>query len=133
MVVMDPIGDLLVRLKNAGMVGHDYCRIPASRFKAQVLAVLKEEGFLKGFRFERQGTRVFIVVELKYSADGKPVLRGAKRISKPGVRVYSAKASRLRYQSARSSVRLLSTPIGVLSASRADKSGHGGEVLCEVW
>jgi len=132
MSVSDPLGDMLTRIRNAQRARHTSCVAPASRLRANVLEVLKREGFIRGFAAEQLRPGVAqLRIELKYT-DGEPVIKEIMRISKPGRRVYS-KIREMPRVYAGLGVSILSTPRGVLSDAEARAANVGGEVLCRVF
>ncbi|MGH7120010.1 MAG: 30S ribosomal protein S8 [Acetobacteraceae bacterium] len=132
MAVSDPLGDMLSRMRNAQRAGQTVCVAPASRLRANVLEVLKREGFIRGFSAEELRPGVArLRIELKY-AEGEPVIKEITRVSKPGRRVYS-KIRELPRVYAGLGVSILSTPRGVMSDAEARAANVGGEVLCRVF
>lgn len=128
----DPIADMLTRIRNAAKAGHPFVNIPDSKFKKEILSVLKTKGYIGGFSDVKSDKGDFneIKVELKYKMN-KAAIRGVCKVSKPGKRVYAGKndltmGKKLGYL-------ILSTPKGVLSNVDARKEGVGGEIICEVW
>ncbi len=132
MSMSDPLGDMLTRIRNAQRARHSSCVAPASRLRANVLDVLKREGFIRGFAAEQLRPGVAqLRIELKYDA-GEPVIKEITRISKPGRRVYS-RIKELPRVYAGLGVSILSTPRGVMSDAEARAAHVGGEVLCRVF
>jgi len=132
MAVTDPLGDMLTRIRNAQMRGKSKISTPASKLRAHVLDVLKDEGYIRGYAtIEKDGTKPEIEIELKYY-EGKPVIQQIKRISKPGRRVYSAVRDLPRVRNGLG-IAILSTPKGVMSDAVARTENVGGEVLCHVF
>jgi small subunit ribosomal protein S8 len=132
MMLSDPLGDMLTRIRNAQRARHSTCVAPASKLRANVLDVLKREGFIRGFAAEQLRPGVAqLRIELKYN-EGEPVIKEIHRISKPGRRVYS-KIKELPRVYAGLGVSILSTPRGVLSDAEARAANVGGEVLCRVF
>ena len=132
MAVSDPLGDMLTRIRNAQRARHSTCMAPASRLRANVLDVLRREGFIRGF--ESQELRPGVAqlrIELKYN-EGEPVIKEITRVSKPGRRVYS-KIKELPRVYAGLGISILSTPRGVMSDAEARAANVGGEVLCRVF
>jgi small subunit ribosomal protein S8 len=130
---MDPIADLLSRIRNSNSRQKDRVDVPYSKLKLEVVRILKEEGFIANFKSlmtdKKRGTiRVF----LKYSPTKESVIRGIKRVSKPGLRVYR---SYLEIPKPRSgfAVTILSTSSGLLTGKQAKEKKVGGEILCQVW
>ena len=132
MSLSDPLGDLLTRIRNGQRAGKVSVDAPASKLRANVLDVLKREGYIRGFSEseERTGIRQ-LQVELKYH-DGEPVIRSIDRVSKPGRRVYSKIKDLPRYYNGLG-IAILSTPRGVMSDAEARAANVGGEVLCRVF
>ena len=132
MSMSDPLGDMLTRIRNAQRARHSSCVAPASRLRANVLDVLKREGFIRGFAAEQLRPGVAqLRIELKYDA-GEPVIKEITRISKPGRRVYS-RIKELPRVYAGLGVSILSTPRGVMSDAEARAANVGGEVLARVF
>lgn len=137
MSVSDPIADMLTRIRNSVMAGQSNTAMPSSKIKVAIAAILKEEGFIKGFEVvdgEIKGHKV-LRVKMKYTGerrDRRPVLTGIERVSKPGRRVYSSKKE-IPWVLSGMGVSIISTPKGVMTGRRARKLGLGGEVICKVW
>jgi small subunit ribosomal protein S8 len=132
MAVSDPLGDMLTRIRNAQRARHSTCLAPASKLRANVLDVLRREGFIRGFTSEELRPGVSrLRIELKYN-EGEPVIKEIARVSKPGRRVYS-KIKELPRVYAGLGVSILSTPRGVMSDAEARAANVGGEVLCRVF
>ena len=132
MAMTDPIADLLTRIRNAAVERYDKVDIPASRIKANIVRVLKEEGYIRNFRLMRnESGHPMLKVYLKYSGKGESVIHGIKRVSRPGLRKYAGHQSIPRPLSGAGTA-ILSTSKGVLSGRSAKKMKVGGEVLCEV-
>ncbi|MDR3522988.1 MAG: 30S ribosomal protein S8 [Acetobacteraceae bacterium] len=132
MSMSDPLGDMLTRIRNAQRSRHAACVAPASHLRANVLDVLKREGFIRGFSTEELRAGVSqLRIELKYN-EGEPVIKEITRISRPGRRVYS-KIKELPRVYGGLGISVLSTPRGVLSDAEARAANVGGEVLCRVF
>lgn len=131
---MDPISDLLTRIRNANARGKDRVDVPMSKLKIEVVRVLKDEGFIANFKslFSNAGRRGTIRVFLKYSPTKEPVLHALKRISRPGLRIYRSYGDLPRAKGP-FAVTILSTSQGVLTGSQAKEKRVGGEILCQVW
>ena len=132
MVVTDPIADMLTRIRNAALVRHEHTLVPASKLKLEIAKVLKAQGYIQKYDLvddKRQGQ---IRVYLRYGENGKPIITGLKRVSRPGLRVYvdSGKIPRVL---GGLGVAVLSTSRGVLTDRDARRRKVGGEVLCYVW
>ena len=132
MAVSDPLGDMLTRIRNAQMRSRPKVATPASKLRARVLDVLREEGYIRGYaEIEYGGGKTEFEIELKYY-DGAPVIREIKRVSTPGRRVYSS-VQDLPTIANGLGVAILSTPKGVMSDTRARAENVGGEILCSVF
>lgn len=129
MVMTDPIADMLTRIRNANSVNHDKVEIPTSKLKVAIADILKAEGFIKGYEINENK---MMVVTLKYGANKEKVISGIKRISKPGLRVYSQK-DQLPKVLGGLGIALISTSQGLMTDKAARKAGLGGEVLAYVW
>lgn len=132
MVMTDPIADMLTRIRNANSVHHDKVEIPSSKMKVAIAEILKTEGFIKDFEVIADNKQGVIKVSLKYGANKEKVISGIKRISKPGLRVYSQKDQLPRVLGGLG-IALISTSQGLMTDKSARKAGLGGEVLAYVW
>jgi small subunit ribosomal protein S8 len=130
MSMSDPIADMLVRIRNAQMVGHAEAVMPASRLKASIAQVLKQEGYIEDFALRENGVRKELAIALKYYA-GRPVIERLERVSKPGLRVYKGRDDIPPVMNGLG-VAILSTSRGVMTDRKARADGVGGEVLCIV-
>jgi small subunit ribosomal protein S8 len=128
----DPIADMLTRIRNAITARHPRVRVPHSNFKARIAEVLRDEGFVQAVRIQEDGVKRWLDIELRYLADQRPALRGAKRVSRPGLRIHS-RAQEIPRVMGGIGVALLSTSEGVMTGQAAVKRRIGGEVLCFVW
>ena len=132
MAFNDALSDMLARIKNAHKAKKTNTSCFKSKLNMNVLSVLKEEGYIRDFKdFEERKGINFIKIELKYY-NGLPVIKKIKRISKPGIRVYS-KINELHRPFGGLGISILSTPKGVMSDQQAKKNNVGGEILCEVF
>jgi small subunit ribosomal protein S8 len=128
----DPISDLITRIRNAQMRNKSKVSTPGSRMRANVLEVLKSEGYIRGYAtLEHAGGRSEIEIELKY-ADGEPVIREIDRVSKPGRRVYVSARNLPRVNNGLG-ISVLSTPKGIMADHDAREANVGGEVLFTVF
>lgn len=137
MSVIDPIADMLTRIRNGVMVGQPMVAMPSSKLKAEIARILKEEGYIEGFEVVEgeKANQLVLRVRLKYVGERrerKPVITGLERVSRPGRRIYSQKQD-IPYVLSGIGVAILSTPKGVMTGSRARQLGVGGEILCKVW
>ncbi len=130
MVMNDPLGDLLTRIRNAQRRGRTTVTSPSSKLRAHVLEVLQREGYIRGFSEIEKDGRKELDIELKYY-DGAPVISEIRRISKPGRRVYSAVRDLPLVRNGLG-ISVLSTPKGVMSDNEARTQNVGGEILCRV-
>ena len=130
MSMSDPIADMLVRIRNAQTVGHTEVAMPASRLKASIAQVLKQEGYIEDFALRDNGPKKELRIGLKYYA-GRPVIERLERVSKPGLRVYKGRDDIPRVMNGLG-VAILSTSRGVMTDRKARADGVGGEVLCIV-
>ena len=132
MVMTDPIDDMLTRIRNANSVYHDKVEIPGSKIKEAIALILKNEGFIRDYEVIADNKQNVIKVSLKYGANREKVISGLKRISKPGLRVYSQK-DQLPKVLGGLGIAIISTSRGVMTDKEARKAGLGGEVLAYVW
>jgi small subunit ribosomal protein S8 len=131
MNMTDPIADMLTRIRNAVAARHARVNIPASKMKLSIARVLKEEGYIKDIELLKDNPQGTIRITLRY-VDKKPVLTQLKRVSKPGLRVYSKRLAIPRVRGGQG-ISILSTPNGLMTGSKAYREGLGGEVVCYVW
>ncbi|MBL4818216.1 MAG: 30S ribosomal protein S8 [Deltaproteobacteria bacterium] len=127
-MMTDPISDLLARIRNALMMKHEDVKIRPSRMGERVLGIMKQRGFIEDYSSDDKALNV----RLKYDAAGMPVIEGLRRVSKPGLRVYSGKAEIPSVQGGLG-VAIVSTSRGLMTGSDAKKQGIGGEVICSIW
>ena len=132
MSMTDPIADMLTRIRNANMVGHERVEIPASKVKSEIARILSEEGYVRNYRQIDDGKQGILRIYLKYADKQEKVISGLKRISKPGRRVYAGVADLPRVYGDLG-IAILSTSQGVRTASQCQAAKIGGEVLCYVW
>src|SRR5690242_15587684 len=137
MTVIDPIADMLTRIRNAVMAGHTLVAMPSSKLKLEIAKIMKDEGFLEGFDIAESEQSVQKVLRLKIKYVGerrerRPVISGIERVSKPGRRIYTKKQD-FPLVLFGICVAILSTPKGVIAGCCARQFGVGGEILCKVW
>lgn len=132
MVLTDPISDMLTRIRNANHRKHKTVDIPASKMKAEILKVLKDEGFIADFNRKNNDVQGTLHVTLKYLENDERVVRGLKRISKPGLRVYARNNELPRVLNGLG-IAIVSTSQGIMTDKEARKRNIGGEVLAYVW
>ena len=132
MAMSDPIADLLTRVRNAVRAGHSTVDVPASKLKAEICRVLREEGFIKEFTTSEETMPPLLHITLKYTNDRSPVLQGLRRVSKPSLRVHVSSED-IRMVRSGLGISILSTSQGVMTGKKARRAKVGGELLCEAW
>jgi small subunit ribosomal protein S8 len=130
MSMSDPIADMLTRIRNAQMVEKTVVSMPASKVKAAIAQVLKDEGYIDGFQVKSADGKNELEISLKYYA-GRPVIERIERVSRPGLRVYRGRNAIPQVQNGLG-VAIVTTPQGVMTDRKARATGVGGEVLCYV-
>ena len=131
-MVTDPIADMLTRVRNGIMAGHDKVGVPASRVKTRIAEILKEEGYISNFKVTKDHKQGEISISLKWVGPRESAITGLKRVSKPGRRIYVRKDDLPRVLGGMG-VAIISTSKGIVTDADARKSNSGGEVLCYVW
>jgi small subunit ribosomal protein S8 len=132
-VVNDTISDMLTRIRNANMVKHQIVQIPATRMSLAIATILKEEGFVEDFENYEENQKKYLLISLKYTGKTrKPVICTIKRVSKPGLRVYS-NSKQLPRVLDDLGIAIISTSKGVMTNLKAKELGIGGEILCHIW
>jgi len=133
-MMTDPIADMLTRIRNANMAFHDEVVMPSSKLKEALAGILLREGYITGFEVLDDATRPGrqLKIVLKYTSDRKRTISGLRRVSKPGLRVYSASESVPRVLGGMG-ISILSTNQGLMTDREARKRRVGGEILCQVW
>ena len=132
MLMNDPIADMLTRVRNALIARHDTVTLPASNMKKSIAKILLDEGYIKSVDYIDDGLQGQIKIVLKYAEGKQSVIKGLKRISKPGLRVY-ARNEELPKVLGGLGVAIISTSKGVMTDKEARKAGVGGEVLAYIW
>lgn len=132
MQITDTIADLLTRIRNASSAKHDTVEIPASKMKKSITQILVDEGYISNFTVIEDGKQGIIKITLKYGEGKKPVISGLKRVSKPGLRIYSSVEDMPRVLKGLG-IAIISTSKGVMTDRQARKENVGGEVLAFVW
>ena len=134
MTMTDPIADMLTRIRNANIAMHDEVRMPSSKLKEALAGVLEREGYIEGFSVDDNPGKPgrTLLVTMKYSPERARTISGLRRVSKPGLRVYS-KSTEVPRVLGGLGVAVLSTSQGLLSDREARKRNVGGEILCFVW
>ncbi len=128
----DPIGDMLTRVRNALAARHPKVDVPASKLKAEIARILKEEGYIANFKVAEEGVKKTIKIYLKYGNDNLPVISHIERVSRPGGRVYVGQRGIPRVLGGLG-INILTTPRGVMTGRHAHREGIGGEILCQLW
>ncbi|MGK7345904.1 MAG: 30S ribosomal protein S8 [Candidatus Nitrospinota bacterium M3_3B_026] len=131
MSMSDPIADFLTRMRNAVMARHAKVTIPSSRIKAEMAALMRQEGYIRDFKIIQDGRQGQLRVYLKYDGD-RPALSGLKRVSKPGLRVYAGADDIPTVRNGLGAA-VISTNKGIMSDREAREAHVGGEVLCYIW
>jgi len=133
MAANDTIADMLTRIRNAGLVRHQTTNVPATKMTRSIARVLKEEGFITDFEESGEGVKKFLVISLKYKGKNRqPIIKVMKRISRPGLRVYSNRKELPRVLGG-IGIAIISTSKGIMTDREARRQGVGGEVLCYIW
>ena len=128
----DPIGDMITRIRNAQLRALNNVKIPSSKFRAKILDVLKQEGYISNYKvLKDENNKAIFVVDLKYH-HGSPVIKEIKRVSKPGRRIYAKADSISRIQNGLG-LAIVSTSIGIMSDNDARQKNVGGEIICKVF
>jgi small subunit ribosomal protein S8 len=130
--ITDPVADLLTRIRNASRAGHEQVDIPGSRLKLEIVKIIAQEKFIRGYQFIQDETQGIIRVFLKYGPKREPVVTQLQRVSKPGLRVY-APATRIPRVLNGMGIAILTTSRGVLPDRECRRGKIGGEVICYVW
>ena len=131
MSLSDPIGDMIARIKNAQVRNHKKVDLPSSNFKVKIADILKNEGFIKDFKINKENNKSILSLELKYHS-GNPVISTFERVSKPGRRIFSSADSLPKINNGLG-IAIVSTPKGVMTDIDARKQKVGGEIICKVF
>ena len=129
--MVDPISDMLIRIKNAQAVSHQTVNVPFSKIKFNLAKVLEKEGLIEAITIRGRKIKKIIEIKLKYEK-GQPIINELKRISKPGQRIYFKK-SQVKPIRQGYGLAIISTSQGLMTNKKARKKGLGGEILCEIW
>ncbi len=132
MQITDSIADLLTRIRNANTAKHDTVDIPASNLKKSMVKILVDEGYIKSFQVIEDGKQGIIRVTLKYGENKTPVISGLRRVSKPGLRIYSSCEDMPKVMKGLG-IAVVSTSKGIMTDAKARKENVGGEVLAFIW
>nr|YP_009294179.1 ribosomal protein S8 [Hildenbrandia rubra]AOM67421.1 ribosomal protein S8 [Hildenbrandia rubra] len=132
-MVNDIIADMLTRIRNANLEKHQIVQVPATKITSSIVTVLRSEGFIQNFEEIKEGYKPYLLISLKYQgAKNFPVITELKRISKPGLRVYSKYTSLPKVLDGLG-IAIISTSKGIMSDRKARHAGLGGEILCYIW
>lgn len=130
--ISDPIADMLTRIRNANKARIDFVDMPGSKMKREIAKILLEKGFIKNFEVNEENSNSSLRIYLKFDRDKKGIIKGIKRISKPGLRIYAKNSEIPRILGGLGTV-VISTSKGVIAGDEAKKLGLGGEIICYVW
>jgi small subunit ribosomal protein S8 len=128
----DSVSDMLTRIRNANMIRAEKVDIPASKLKIEIIKILKEKGFVKGYKVLKDKKQGILRVTLKYASGGERIISGLKKISKPSRRVYVGK-DEVPIVMGGFGIAILSTSRGIFTDELCRREGVGGEVLCHIW
>jgi len=131
-MMTDPVADMLTRIRNGNQALHETVAMPASKLKEEIAKILAAEGFIGGYDVHAEGVKRRLELKLKYGPDRERIIKGMRRISKPGRRIYSSATDLPRTQGGLGVV-IVSTSQGLMPDREARRRRLGGEVLCEVW
>ena len=131
-MVIDPIADMLTRMRNALQAKHKNVSVPTSKMKLAIVELLQKEGYIASYKVEGEGVKANIVIDFKFGPNNEKVIQGLKRISKPGLRIY-ANSEDLPSVLNGLGIAIISTNKGLMTDRDARKQGIGGEVLAYVW
>jgi small subunit ribosomal protein S8 len=132
MSLVDPISDLLTRVRNAAKAKKKEVNIPSSRMKVEIAKILKEEGYIKNFKVIDDNKQGILNITLKYTEDSQSIISGLRRISKPGCRIFCTRDSIPKVLDGLGIV-IISSSKGMATGKKCDELGVGGEVICSIW
>ena len=132
MQITDPVADMLTRIRNANNAKHDTVDVPASNMKKAIAQILLDEGYIKNFQLIDDGTQGVIRITLKYTDNRSPVITGLRRVSKPGLRIYSSCEDMPKVRKGLG-IAIVSTSKGIMTDKKARELNVGGEVLAFIW
>lgn len=132
MSLNDPIADMLTRIRNASMARKNSVQMANSKIKQEIARILRDEGYIRSYITQAHDSHALLLIELAYAVDKSPVIRGLKRISKPGRRVYAPRMQLPRIMNNYGTL-IVSTSNGVITGKQARRNNVGGELLCSVW
>jgi len=132
MNLTDPVADFLTRIRNSIRARHQKLDVPASKLKAEIDRILKDEGYIANYKATEENGQRVLRVYLKYGTNNEAAIRDLQRVSRPGCRVYVGRDEIRRVQGGLG-ISIITTPKGVMTGRQARREGVGGEILCEVW
>ncbi|WP_035352310.1 30S ribosomal protein S8 [Edaphobacter aggregans] len=132
MNLTDPVADFLTRIRNSIRARHQKLDVPASKLKAEIARILKDEGYIVNYKATEENGQKILRVYLKYGTNNEAAIRDLQRVSRPGCRVYVGRDEIRRVQGGLG-ISIMTTPKGVMTGRQARREGVGGEILCEVW
>jgi small subunit ribosomal protein S8 len=132
MNLTDPVADFLTRIRNSIRARHQKLDVPASKLKAEIARILKDEGYIANYKATEENGQRIIRVYLKYGTNNEAAIRDLQRVSRPGCRVYVGRDEIRRVQGGLG-IYIMTTPRVVMTGRQARREGVGGEILCEVW
>ncbi|MDD8031333.1 MAG: 30S ribosomal protein S8 [Acidobacteriota bacterium] len=132
MSLTDPIADMLTRVRNALQAKKKEVSMPSSILKVEIARIMKEEGYIKGYKIIEDNKQGILNIVLKYTDDNQSVITGLRRVSKPGCRIYCSRDSIPKVLNGLGVV-IISTSHGIMTDKQCEEQGIGGEVLCEIW
>lgn len=132
MSAQDPVADMLTKVRNAALAGHEKVEIPSSKMKMEIVKILKSEGYIKSFKPTQEGAKKTIHIVLRYDDKNQSVIHGMEKISTPGRRVYSGYKDLPRVFNGYGTL-IVSTSNGVITGKAASEKMVGGELICSVW
>ncbi|MGB9764378.1 MAG: 30S ribosomal protein S8 [Candidatus Saccharicenans sp.] len=132
MSLTDPIADMLTRMRNAIKAKKKEVNIPSSKLKIEIVRILKDEGYITGFKVIEDNKQNILNITLKYTDNNQSAITGLRRVSKPGCRIYCTKDSVPKVFDGLG-IAIISTSHGIMTGQQCEVQGLGGEVLCEVW
>ncbi len=130
--ISDPIADMLTRIRNANKARIDFVDMPGSKMKREIAKILLEKGFIKNYELNEENSNSTLRIYLKFDRNKKGIIKGIKRISKPGLRIYAKNSEIPRILGGLGTV-VISTSKGIIAGDDAKKLGLGGEVICYIW
>ena len=132
MSMTDPIGDMLTRIRNANIVKHESVEMPSSKMKIEIAKILKQEGYIRDFRYYKFQNKFNLKIFLKYGEKNSCILKGIERVSRPSRRIYAGSANVEKVLGGLG-ISILTTSKGVMTDKKARAEKVGGEVICRVW